>query len=377
MSSNLLHGFDFSYDEINSNSMTIRLLKFGGKEMNRNTIRNISVLILVFLFSLGCANNYVSKDQIRLWPEIEPFENGYLKVSDIHEIYYEICGNPKGKPVFVIHGGPGAGCTPEMRRFFNPEKFLIVLHDQRGAGKSRPNAEIRENHTQNLVEDIERLRRKLKMGKIILFGGSWGSTLSLAYAETYPDNISGMVLRGIWLATKEEEENFWNGMPKFFPEAYESLTNELPNSALPPNSYSVLELMQSKNQVDRNKYAKLVSRYEYKVSGLNVSEASLDEYYGLEKNMNEIYTSNFLEHYYASNGCFLEEGQLLRDTYRIQNIQTIIVNGRYDVICPPIFAYRLHKKLPASKLIIAEEAGHSRSEKPIQRELLKAMVEFE
>ena len=152
---------------------------------------------------------------------------------------------------------------------------------------------------------------------IILFGGSWGSTLSFAYAETYPDNISGMVLRGIWLATKEEEKHFWNGIPNFFPEMYESLTNALPNSALPPNSFSVLKLMQSKNQVDRKKYAKLVSRYENKVCGLNVSEESLDEYYGLERNMNEIYTSTLLEHYYASNGCFLEEGQLLRDTYRI------------------------------------------------------------
>ncbi len=345
--------------------------------MNRNTIRNTNFLILIFLLSLSCANNNASKDKIRLWPEIEPYESGYLKVSDIHEIYYEICGNPRGKPVFVIHGGPGLGCTPDMRRFFNPEKFLIVLHDQRGAGKSRPNAEIRENNTQNLVEDIERLRRKLKMGKIILFGGSWGSTLSLAYAQTYPGNISGMVLRGIWLATKEEEENFWNGIPKFFPEKYESLTNELPNSALPPSSQSVLKLIQSKNQSDQNKYAKLVSRFEYKASVLNVSEEFLDEYYGLEENMGEIYTSTLIEFYYSSNDAFLEEGQLLRDTCKIQNIPTIIVNGRYDIVCPPIFAYRLHKKLPASKFIIAEEAGHSMNEKPIQRELLKAMVEFE
>jgi proline iminopeptidase len=128
-------------------------------------------------------------------------------VSDIHEIYFELCGNPKGKPVFVIHGGPGIGCSPYMRQFFNPEKFLIVLHDQRGAGKSRPNAEIRENTTQNLVEDIEQLRQKLGLEKIILFGGSWGSTLSLAYAEKYPENVSGMVLRGIWFGSKEESDN--------------------------------------------------------------------------------------------------------------------------------------------------------------------------
>lgn len=324
-----------------------------------------------------CADANELKDEIRLWPEIEPFKTGYLKVSGIHEIYYEMCGSPRGKPVFVIHGGPGAGCTPYMRRFFNPEKFLIVLHDQRGAGKSRPNAEIRENNTQNLVEDVERLRRKLEMGKIILFGGSWGSTLSLAYAETYPDNVSGMVLRGVWLATEEENERFWSGISHFFPKMHESLTDALPSSALPPNSRRVLTLMQSKDQVDRERYAKAVSRYEYKASGLNVSEESLDEYYGLERNMNEIYTSTLFEHYYASNGCFLEEGQLLRDTCRIQHTKTIIVNGRYDVLCPPIFAYRLHKKLPASKLIIAEEAGHSISETPIQRELLKAMAEFE
>jgi proline iminopeptidase len=345
--------------------------------MNRNTIRNAGVLILVLLLCLGCANNKYSKDKIRLWPEIEPFETGYLKVSDIHAIYYEICGNPRGTPVFVIHGGPGLGCNPDMRRFFNPEKFLIVLHDQRGAGKSRPNAEIRENNTQNLVEDIERLRRKFKMGKIILFGGSWGSTLSLAYAQAYPDNVSGMVLRGIYLATQEEEGHFWNVIPRFFPQMYESLTNALPDSALPLSSPNVLKLIQSKNQVDQEKYAGLVSRFEYKASVLNISEESLDEYYGSEKNMNEIYTTTLIEHYYASNGCFLEEGQLLRDTYKIQNIPTIIVNGRYDIVCPPVFAYRLNQKLPASRLIIAEEAGHSMSETPIQRELLKAMVEFE
>jgi proline iminopeptidase len=345
--------------------------------MNRNILRISILLFLISLLSINCENPNSSKDKIRLWPEIEPFQTDYLKVSDIHKIYYELCGNPKGKPVFVIHGGPGGGCSPYMRRFFNPEKFLIVLHDQRGAGKSRPNAELRENTTQNLVEDIERLREKLKLEKIILFGGSWGSTLSLAYAETYPDNINGMVLRGIWFATKEEENHFWNGIPKFFPEMYESFINALPDSAVPPSTDKILKLIQSKNKVDREKYAKLVSRYEYKACGLNVRDEFLDEYYGLERNIDEIYTGALLECYYANNGCFLEEGQLLRDTYRIQNIPTIIVNGRYDIVCLPISAYRLHKKLPASKLIIAEEAGHLMSEKPIEKELLKAMLKFE
>lgn len=344
--------------------------------MMRNISRISILLSIISLLSINCGNPHNSKNIIKLWPEIEPFLNDYLKVSDIHEIYYELCGNPVGKPVFVIHGGPGTGCSPYMRQFFNPGKFLIVLHDQRGAGKSRPKAEIRENTTQELVEDIEQLRQKLDLGKIILFGGSWGSTLSLAYAETYPENVSSLVLRGIWLASKEEEDNFRNGIPKFFPESYESFVNPLPDSIF-PSMEKMLKLIQSEDRADREKYAKLFSRYEYKACGLNIRDESLDEYYESEKNIDEIYTNALLEIYYASNGCFLEEGQLLRDTYRIQNISTIIVNGRYDMVCPPFSAYRLHKKLPKSKLIIVEEAGHLLSEKPIELELLKAMREFE
>lgn len=340
-------------------------------------ISRISILLSILsLFSNNCGNHHNSKNIIRLWPEIEPFLTDYLKVSDIHEIYYELCGNPGGKPVFVIHGGPGTGCSPYLRQFFNPEKFLIVLHDQRGAGKSRPKGEIRENTTQELVADIENLRQKLDLGKIILFGGSWGSTLSLAYAETYPKNVSSLVLRGIWLASKEEEDYFRNGIPKFFPESYDSFVNALPDSIF-PSIEKILKLIQSKDRADREKYAKLFSRYEYKACGLNIRDESLDEYYESEKNIDEIYTNALLEIYYASNGCFLEEGQLLRDAYRIKNISTIIVNGRYDMVCPPFSAYRLHKKLPKSKLIIVEEAGHLLSEKPIELELLKAMREFE
>jgi proline iminopeptidase len=353
-----------------------KVVKTGDKKMTRNISRISLLLSIIFLLSINCENHHNSKNIRILWPEIEPFLTNYLKVSDIHEIYYELCGNPEGKPVFVIHGGPGAGCSPYMRQFFNPDKFLIVLHDQRGAGKSRPKAEIRENTTQELVEDIERLRKKLDLGKIILFGGSWGSTLSLTYAETYPDNVSSLVLRGIWFASKEEEDNFRNGIPKFFPDTYESFVNALPDSIF-PSIDKMLKLIQSEDRVDREKYAKLFSRYEYKACGLNIKDESLDEYYESEKNIDEIYTNALLEVYYASNGCFLEEGQLLRDTYRIQNISTIIVNGRYDIVCPPFSAYRLHKKLPKSKLIIVEKAGHLLSEKPIELVLLKAMHEFE
>jgi proline iminopeptidase len=339
--------------------------------------QNLILVLVTFFFLYDCQNKKENTDKISLWPEIEPFQSGYLKVSDIHEIYYELCGNSKGKPVFVIHGGPGAGCSPYMRQFFNPDKFLIVLHDQRGSGKSRPNAELRENTTQNLIEDIEQLRRMLGLEKIILFGGSWGSTLSLVYAETYPQNVSGMVLRGIWLATKDEDYHFWNEIPMFFPEMYESLINTLPDSALPPNTEKLLKLIQNEDRNDREQYAKMASRYEYKACGLNISEESLNEYYGSEDNMAEIYTSTLIEYYYTNNGFFFEEGQLLRDVYKIQNIPAIIINGRYDMVCPPVTAYKLHKNLPVSRLIIVEEAGHLASEKPIEKELLKAVREFE
>ena len=351
--------------------------------MNRIILRISFLLIIISVLFLECTNVSGSKDEIKLWPEIEPFESGYLKVSDIHEVYYELCGNQEGKPVFVIHGGPGTGFSPYMRRFFNPDKFLIVLHDQRGCGKSKPNAELRENTTQELVKDIERLREKLKIGKIILFGGSWGSTLSLAYAETYPENVNGMVLRGIFFASMEEENHIWNGIPKFFPETAESLRNALQGYSTTevanrfPIADRLLELIQSGSKPDRERYAKLLSRYEYKACGLNINDEYLDEYYNNESILDEIYTNALIEIYYTKNRCFLEEGQILRDIERIQDIPTIIVNGRYDMVCPPYTAYRLHKKLPKSKLNITEESGHLLNEKPNEIALLKAMREFE
>ena len=331
----------------------------------------LGLILAVSLFC--CSDNNDNQNEISLWPEIEPFQEGYLNVSDIHEVYYELCGNPDGKPVFVIHGGPGGGCSPYMRRFFNPDSFLIVLHDQRGCGRSKPNSELRDNTTQDLVEDIELLRNELSLDQIILFGGSWGSTLSLAYAETYPGNVSRMVLRGIFLATKQESEDFIDNIPAFFPQMNEVFMDRLPDTVSVLTVETFFRLLSSGSQDDRDKYTKLISRYEYKASGLHVEEAVLDEYYSSEENWEAIHTMTLLEHYYISNGCFLEDGQLLRDAHRIQHIPTTIINGRYDIVCPPYNAFKLHKKLPGSKLIIAENAGHMMGEKPIELELLKAM----
>lgn len=335
-----------------------------------------TVLIIISGFLFDCTNNRAPENEITLWPEIEPFQTDYLKVSDIHEIYYELCGNPDGKPVFILHGGPGGGSSPLFRRFFDPEKFLIVQHDQRGSGKSRPYAEIQENTTRHLVEDIETLRKHLKLNKILIFGGSWGSTLGLAYGETYPENVSGMILRGIFTATKEEIDHYYHGgVQTFFPEAYEKLVSSVSESERANMPRALLERVQSEDQEFRNRYALVWTEYEYKVGMLHTPDAlveSLDQHDPME-----FMAFALFENYYMANGCFLEEDQLLNNALRIAEIPIILVNGRYDMICPPVNAYRLHRRLPKSKLIIAEGAGHWLGDRPVERALLEAVREFE
>jgi proline iminopeptidase len=332
-------------------------------------LRSLVVLLLFLLGSVG-----VYADQLGLWPEIEPFESGYLEVSDIHEIYYEVSGNPDGKPVFVLHGGPGGSSSPYMRRFFNPDGFLIVLFDQRGCGKSRPYGEIRENTTWDLVNDIEHLREHLELEKILLFGGSWGSTLALAYTETFPHNVSGMVLRGIFTATADEIDHFYHGgVAKLFPEAYERLIYSLPEPDRRPLPAYLYELIASADSAGKMEYSKAWAAYELKVCSLHFPDDQLAAVVdGFDS-----YAFALLENYYMSNGCFLDEGRLLEDTGKIRDIPTVLVNGRYDVICPPINAYRLHRLLPNSRLVIAEEAGHWMGEKPVEEALLEAVRGFE
>jgi len=338
-------------------------------------IHKTLLYFLVFLFS-NCVSKSNISSGLNLWPETKPFKTGYIKVSDIHKVYYELSGNPKGIPVFVLHGGPGAGCKPYNRQFFDPNKYLIVMHDQRGCGKSEPTNELTENTTMNLIEDIEQLRMKLNLDKIILFGGSWGSTLGLAYAEKYPENVSAMIFRGIFLGTKYEDEIYWQNIRNYFPDVYNKFISQLPDSALPPTSFKMFKLIQSPNEIERKKYTKLIDRLEYKSSGLSISEKELDDYYGDEINYNETYTMALIEYHYITNDFFLIEDQLIKGLSKIKSIPMIIVNGRYDMICPPVTAYKLHHDLPLSKLFIIEEAGHMMSEKPIESQLIKIMNEF-
>jgi proline iminopeptidase len=314
-----------------------------------------------------------------MWPRIEPYQTGYLKVSDMHEIYYELCGNSKGKPVFVLHGGPGGECTPSMRQYFDPKKFLVVLHDQRGCGKSKPRDEIRQNTTQSLVDDIEKLRTHLHLNRILLFGGSWGSTLALAYAETYPENVSGMVLRGVFTSTNDELQHYYHGgAGKFFPEAYNELLHAVPDSCIRPLSNYLFRLIKGGDSTARSKYSSAWLLYEFKIAELDASDKSLDRLRGLVPNLDTFaYTLGLMENYYMANSCFLEPNQLLRDADKIKEVPITLINGRYDMICPPLAAYRLHQRLPRSKLIIVEKAGHSAGEQPIEIALLTAVKEFE
>ena len=328
-------------------------------------------LSVLLLWPVGA---FAGQEQGTLWPEIKPIQTGYLKVSALHEIYYQVGGNPKGKPVMYLHGGPGVGCSAHDFRYFNPQKFNIVLHDQRGSGQSKPSGEIRENTTTNLVEDIEKLRTHLRLDRVILFGGSWGTTLALAYAETYPQNVAGIVLRGVFTATRSEIDHYYQGgVAKFFPEVHRELAASLDHPERNDYPAQLLAKLMSDDPAVRDRYARIWFRYEGGIALLKKSdemiEAFLREY--------NPYAIALMENYYMANGCFLEEGQLLKNAGRLADIPMVIVNGRYDMICPPATAYELHRLLPRSTLVIVPDAGHAAREPGIQAELLKAMCRFE
>jgi proline iminopeptidase len=338
--------------------------------------RTVLLCLLLLPIALSCAR---SEEAVDLWPSIEPYETGFLRVSDLHEIYYELCGNPEGTAVFVLHGGPGASSSPYMRRFFDPAKFHVVLHDQRGCGQSRPFGEIAENTTDDLVEDIERLREHLGLGKIMLFGGSWGTTLGLAYAETYPDHVCGMLLRGLFTATRGEIDYYYHGgVRTFFPDAYDELIAALPDPDRRPLAAYLADLIQNGDSTTQWRTAKAWTRYEVKIGALLPSTDYLAQLESPSPSMAKgAYSLGLFENYYMAHGCFLEEGRLWRDLVKIQQVPVILVNGRYDAICPPVTAYRLHRELPNSTLVIAEGAGHWMGDKPIEKALLKAARDME
>jgi proline iminopeptidase len=344
----------------------------------RKSICKASILLVLAAALAGGCTRKAGDGETGLWPEIEPYETGYLEVSRRHEIYYELCGNPRGRPVFVLHGGPGAAITPYYRRFFDPDIFHMVLHDQRGTGRSKPYLELEENTTRHLVGDIEKLRVHLGLGQIIIFGGSWGSTLALAYGEKYPENVAGMILRGIFTATDDEMKHYYcGGAGYFFPETYEKLRGSTPSGSPCVSPDSIYRAIVEGDDSDRMKYSVAWVGYESGIAHLEPTGFDIESAWERERWRHVMLSLAVIENYYMANRCFLEEGELLDKAHRLENIPITMVNGRYDMICPPIFAFRLHERIPHSKLVIAEKSGHSMDEKEIERALLQAVREFE
>lgn len=306
-----------------------------------------------------------------LYPPIKPYKRGYLKVSDGYRLYYELCGNPKGKPVLYLHGGPGAGISPKDRRYFNPRKFNAILFDQRGAGKSKPFASTKNNTTWKLVDDINALLNHLEIKKVFLFGGSWGSTLALVYAIKNPERVSGTLLRGIFLSTDEEEKEYFGGFSaKMFPDAWERFLGNVPKKHRKNPVAYYIKQMNSKSK-KRNKFAREWTIYEMTMLMLDMKKKTVNKYIkdGTYKSLSPI------EAHYLSQRCFLPEGYILKNIKKISHIPTVIVQGRYDAICMPVSAYRLHKALPRSKLYFTI-SGHSSRDKNLQEKLVEEMDKF-
>ncbi|MEK6826482.1 MAG: prolyl aminopeptidase [Nanoarchaeota archaeon] len=306
-----------------------------------------------------------------MYKKIRPYKNGYLKVSDGHKLYYELCGNKKGIPVIFLHGGPGAGISSDHRRYFNPKAYHIILFDQRGSGKSKPFASLKANTTKKLVQDTRAILKLLKIKKVFLFGGSWGSTLALVYAIKYPETVLGMCLRGIFLARPMDDRYFLTQSKFVNPEAYHRLMNLVPKRYKNNVLAYFHKQMLSKNKATRKKYTYEWSFYEISISKLKITQDQV------KKSLKKFSYKSMspIEVYYLKNNCFLPKNYILKNTSKIKNIPISIVHGKYDLICPPEAAYALHKKLRNSKLHFVL-AGHSSSEPEIQQKLVSEMNRF-
>lgn len=309
-----------------------------------------------------------------LYPEIETYWNTHLRVSEVHEIYVEQSGNPDGQPVVFVHGGPGGGTEPGYRRFFDPAKYRIILFDQRGCGKSRPHASLDENTTWHLVDDMERIRVELGIDRWVVFGGSWGSTLSLAYAQTHPDRVKGLVMRGIFLLRPEEIRWFYQeGASYLYPDAWEKYLAPIPPDERGDLVAAYHRRLTSDDPRVRQEAATAWSVWEGSTSKLLPSTSLIERFGGDE------FAQAFARiecHYFANGGFFDHPGQLLDGVDRIRHIPTFFVQGRYDVVCPMKTAWELHRRWPEAQFEIVPDAGHSASEPGIVDQLVRATDRF-
>jgi proline iminopeptidase len=310
------------------------------------------------------------------YPAIKTYNTGFLRVSPVHELYYEQSGNPKGKPVVFLHGGPGGGTDPKMRCFFDPKRYRIVLFDQRGSGKSRPSASLVDNTTWHLVEDIETLRKHLGIERWQVFGGSWGSTLAIAYAQKHPERCTELVLRGIFLLRRTELTWFYQdplGAASIFPDLWEHYLAPLSEEERKDCMQSYYQRLTSDDRAVLLEAARAWSIWEGALAYMKLNQNYLKQF------SDPKFAAAFarIECHYFVNGGFLERpNQLLDDVQKIRHIPAVIVQGRFDVVCPARSAWDLHKVWPESDLRIVPDAGHSAFEPGIARELVKATDRF-
>jgi proline iminopeptidase len=309
-----------------------------------------------------------------LYPAIAPYQTGTLSVSKLHTLYFEQVGNPSGKPAIFLHGGPGGGIDPIYRQYFNPEVWRVVLFDQRGCGQSTPHAELQENTTWELVNDIEQLRLHLGIDRWTVFGGSWGSTLALAYSQTHPASCTGLILRGIFLLRQKELRWFYQeGASNLFPDAWEAYLHPIPPAERDDLIAAYYRRLTSPDRLVRAEAARAWSVWEASTSKL-IPDPSLTQKFG-EGHFADAF-ARIECHYFVNRGFFTQEDQLLENCDRIRHLPTVIVQGRYDVVCPMVSAWELHQQLPEASLIVVPDAGHSMTEPGIRQALLDASDRF-
>ncbi len=311
-----------------------------------------------------------------LYDEVEPYDSGYIRVSPVHELYYEQCGTPNGKPVVFLHGGPGAGLGPNDRRFFDPNAYRIILFEQRGAGRSRPHASLEDNTTWHLIEDVEKIREQFGIEQWLVFGGSWGSTLSLTYAESYPERVRGLVLRGIFLCRPQEIRWFYEvgqGASAIFPDKWEEYVKVIPESERGDMINAYYRRLTSDDESVRLQAARAWSVWEGSALKLLPDQKLIDEFSEPDKAL----ALARIECHYFVNNCFFEtDNYLLDHVDRIRHIPAVIVHGRYDIICPVMNAWDLHRAWPEASLNIIPDAGHAATEPGIASALVDATDSF-
>lgn len=304
-----------------------------------------------------------------LYPDIKPFQTKNLKIDGTHTLYFEQCGNPDGIPVLFVHGGPGVGCSKSDRCFFDPAKYHIILFDQRGCGRSTPHAELKDNTTQDLIRDIETLRKHLELDRWLLFGGSWGSTLSLLYTQAHPERVLGLILRGVFLCRREDLQWFYqDGASQIFPDYWEDFQSPIPEAERGNMVKAYYERLNGPNELAKMAAAKAWSVWEAHCATLRPNHELVDSFAAPHM---ALALARIETHYFMSNA-FIEENQILNNTDKLEGIPGIIVHGRYDAICPLSNAFALHRKWHDSELHIIRDAGHSSREPSITDALVRA-----